>query len=70
MTKKVDYQALSQELEAVLAALQRPDVSVDEAVTLYEQGLKLAAALETQVKDAENTIQKLKLQHGGDVSNA
>ncbi|HSX34153.1 MAG TPA: exodeoxyribonuclease VII small subunit [Candidatus Saccharimonadales bacterium] len=66
MTKKADYQALSQELETVLAALQRPDVQVDEAVKLYEQGLKLAAALEGQVKDAENTIQKLKLQYGGD----
>lgn len=70
MTKKVDYQALSQELETVLAALQRPDVQVDEAVKLYEQGLKLAAALEGQVKDAENVIQKLKLQYGGDHGNA
>jgi len=70
MTKKQDYQALSQELESVLAALQRPDVHVDEAVTLYEQGLKLAAALEGQVKDAENVIKKLKLQYGEDGNNA
>lgn len=70
MTKKVDYQTLGQELESVLAALQRSDVQVDEAVKLYEQGLKLAADLEDHVKDAENTIRKLKLQYGGDNANA
>jgi exodeoxyribonuclease VII small subunit len=65
-TKQEDYQTLSQELEAVLAALQRPDVQVDEAVKLYEQGLKLAAALEAHLKLAENKIQKLKLQAAGE----
>jgi exodeoxyribonuclease VII small subunit len=64
MTKKADYQTVSQELEAVLAALQRPDIQVDEAVKLYEQGLKLAAALEAHLQEAENKIQKLKLQTG------
>jgi len=39
---------------------------VDEAVKLYEQGLKLAAALEAHLKLAENKIQKLKLQAAGE----
>lgn len=63
-TKTEDYQTLSTELEQVLAALQQPDVRVDEAVKLYEQGLKLAARLETHLQAAENKIQKLKLQAG------
>jgi exodeoxyribonuclease VII small subunit len=62
MTKQTDYQTLSQELESVLTALQQPDVQVDEAVKLYEQGLKLTTALEVHLKQAENKIQKLKLQ--------
>lgn len=62
MTKQVDYQTLNQELEVVLAALQRPDVQVDEAVKLYEQGLKIASQLEAHLKRATNEIQKLKLQ--------
>jgi exodeoxyribonuclease VII small subunit len=57
-----DYQTLSRELEVVLTALQQPDVQVDEAVQLYEHGLKLAAALEKHLKQAENRIQKLQLQ--------
>jgi exodeoxyribonuclease VII small subunit len=65
MTKKAteaDYQTLSAELDGILAALQQPDVPVDEAVTLYEQGLTLVAACEKHLNLAENKLTKLKLQ--------
>lgn len=60
-----DYQALSDKLENVMARLQAPDIRVDEAVELYEEGLKLVAALEKHLKQAENKIEKLKLQSKG-----
>lgn len=63
MTKETDYQTLYEQLDAVLAKLQAPDVHVDEAVKLYEEGLKLVDALEKHLKQAENKIEKLKLQH-------
>ena len=59
--KQADYQTLSAELDGVLAALQQPDVQVDEAVKLYEQGLKLVAQCEQHLKQAENKLTKLKL---------
>lgn len=59
---KKDYQTLSGQLETVLDKLQTPDVQVDEAVKLYEEGLKLIAALEKHLEQAENKIEKLKLQ--------
>lgn len=58
-----DYQTLSNQLEDVLVKLQAPDVHVDEAVKLYEEGLKLIAALEKHLEQAENKIEKLKLQN-------
>jgi exodeoxyribonuclease VII small subunit len=61
MTKAKNYQTLSLELDEVLAKLQQPDVRVDQAVTLYEQGLKLITELEKQLSEAENKIEKLKL---------
>lgn len=61
-TKKTDYQTLSAELDGVLSALQAPDVQVDEAVKLYQQGLQLVAQLEKHLQQAENTLTKLKLQ--------
>jgi len=61
MSKTNDYQRLSLDLDEVLAKLQQPNVQVDEAVKLYEQGLKLIAQLEKQLEQAENTIKKLQL---------
>jgi exodeoxyribonuclease VII small subunit len=64
MTKTADdYQTLYEQLDTVLAKLQAPDVHVDEAVKLYEEGLELVDALEKHLKQAENKIEKLKLQH-------
>lgn len=65
MAAEVNYQELSGQLEAVLTRLQAPDVQVDEAVQLYEDGLRFIAALETYLAEAENTIEKLKLQSKG-----
>ena len=63
--EKQDYQVLSEKLDDVLAKLQAPDVHVDQAVMLYEQGLRLLAALEKHLKQAENKIEKLKAQSKG-----
>lgn len=54
------YQSLSAELDAVLAKLQDPEVKVDDAVKLYEQGARLVAQLEKQLQTAENKLTKLK----------
>jgi exodeoxyribonuclease VII small subunit len=61
MTKKT-YQDLSSELDDVLNRLQASDIQVDDAVKLYDQGLKLVAELETHLVQAENKLKKLKLQ--------
>jgi exodeoxyribonuclease VII small subunit len=61
MPKSNDYQRLSLDLDEVLAKLQQPNIQVDEAVKLYEQGLKLIDQLEKQLELAENTIKKLQL---------
>jgi exodeoxyribonuclease VII small subunit len=61
---KDSYQTLSAQLDDVLAKLQQPDIGVDEAVQLYEQGLKLIKQCESQLTVAENKIEKLKLQAG------
>lgn len=65
MTEKEDYQALSGKLETVMTRLQAPDIRVDEAVKLYEEGLRLIAVLEKHLATAENKIEKLKLQSKG-----
>lgn len=63
-TKQADYQTTSQELDMVLNALQQPDVAVDEAVKLYEKGMKLVEQLEHHVANAENKLEKVRLRLG------
>ena len=58
-----DYASLNAELDEVMNHLQQPDIQVDEAVKLYEKGLRLADQLETHVQEAENKVQQLQLQH-------
>ena len=55
------YQTLSAELDGILSKLAAPDVAVDEAVKLYEQGTKLVQALEKHVAAAENTLEKVRV---------
>jgi len=54
-----DYQTLSARLDEVLAAMQAPDITVDEAIALYKEGSGLVEALQKYLKDAENRITKL-----------
>ena len=65
MAKAKDYQALSLELDELLARLQQPGIQVDEAVKLYEQGLQLIEQLEKHLAQAENKIEQLKLAATG-----
>ncbi len=59
MSKELDYRALSDELETIVAALQQDDIDVDVAMQKYERGLELIKALEKYLMTAENKIEKL-----------
>jgi exodeoxyribonuclease VII small subunit len=54
-----NYQQISRELDEILSAIQQPDVTIDEALKLFERGQKLLIELETYLKSAENKIRKL-----------
>lgn len=56
---KPTYQQLSAKLDVVLSQLQEPDVDVDQALKLYEEGLQLAKKCEAHLKRAENKLTKL-----------
>ncbi len=54
-----DYHTLNKRLDEVLAAMQSPDVSVDEAIALYKEGSSLVEALQKYLQDAEIRVTKL-----------
>jgi exodeoxyribonuclease VII small subunit len=63
--KKLDYQALSAELDEILARLQSGEVNIDEALPAYERGMALVKELETYLKTAENQVTELKAKLQG-----
>ena len=60
MTKEINYQELSSELDTILAQLQTDDVDIDKAIKLYERGIEISKQLETYLKTAQNKVTKLK----------
>lgn len=59
MAKSKTYRELSEELDEVLAGLQNPELDVDEAAKMYQNGLQLVAQLEEHLAQAENKIRAI-----------
>ncbi len=57
---KYSYATLKAELDSVLAWFEQDDINLDEAVEKYKKGAELLTQLEAQLKEAENTIKKVK----------
>jgi len=47
------------QLETVVERLERGDLSLDESVRLFEDGMKLSAACKTELEQAEGRVQVL-----------
>ena len=56
------YQTLSKQLDEVLADLQDPSITIDDAIFRYETAMKLIGKLEKYLESAENRIQEIKTQ--------
>lgn len=59
-TNNKTYAELKSELDDVLFTLQQDNIDVDDALKTYEKGMELVAKLESQLKEAEIKIVKLK----------
>lgn len=59
-SKSKDYQAMSARLDEVMAEIAAPDVTIDQATTLYKEAMELIKDMEAYLKTAENKISTLK----------
>jgi exodeoxyribonuclease VII small subunit len=55
-----DYRAMAAELDAILEALQKSDLDIDEAVQAYTHGMEIVEELEKYLQSAENKVTKIK----------
>jgi exodeoxyribonuclease VII small subunit len=60
MTKQESYQELRAKLDDIVLQLQNTELDIDEAVKLYESGLKLTKQLEQHLQSAENQVSKIR----------
>jgi exodeoxyribonuclease VII small subunit len=59
MTKPLQFEASINALELVVAALEKGDVSLDDALKQFEQGIKLTRTCQTLLDKAEQHVEQL-----------
>lgn len=65
--KATNYQALSDELDGILAQLQGGELDIDKATAQYERGMAIVQQLQAYLKTAQNKVTRIKAKF--DTSN-
>lgn len=60
-----DFERKLTDLEAVVERLEQGDLSLEESVRLFEEGMKLSESCKQELEVAEGRIQILMQQAGG-----
>ena len=56
---KINFEKQMQRMEEIVDILEKGEVSLDESIKLYEEGLNLSKSLKNQLKEYENLINKI-----------
>ena len=59
MSENLTFEKSLEELENIVAKLEKEDCSLDEAIQLFEKGVRLTNACNTQLNDAKLKIDLL-----------
>jgi exodeoxyribonuclease VII small subunit len=60
-----NFEQSLKKLEAIVAQMERGDVSLEDSVKLFEEGTKLAEQCKQQLADAEGKVEILIKQRNG-----
>lgn len=59
MKEKIPFRKSMNRLEDIVVALEKNDMELEDAITLFEEGLQLVNSCDTQLKNFENKVQEL-----------
>lgn len=59
MEEKVPFRQSMSRLEEIIVQLEKNDMELEEAIGLFEEGLKLVNQCDGQLKNFENKVQEL-----------
>lgn len=59
MEEKLPFKKAMRRLEEIVDALEKNEIELEEAITLFEEGLQLVNSCDGQLKNFENKVQAL-----------
>jgi len=67
-TKKTpNFEKSLEELESMVTKLESGDLTLEQSLKTFEQGIKLTRSCQTALQDAEQKVEVLLKQEGGDL---
>ncbi len=67
--KKQTFEQSMKRLEQIISELERNDRSLDETISLFEEGLGLVHDCDATLKEFENRIDEIMKKNGGSDEN-
>ena len=59
MEQKLPCKQSMSRLEEIIAALEKNEIELEDAIALFEEGLQLVNSCDSQLKNFENRVQEL-----------
>ena len=59
MEQKLPFKQSMSRLEEIIAALEKNEIELEDAIALFEEGLQLVNSCDSQLKYFENRVQEL-----------
>ena len=63
--EKVTFEDALQELEGIVASLERGEVSLDDAIAAFERGTQLKSHCQARLEEARMKVEKIKVPDSG-----
>ncbi len=63
--EKVTFEDALQELESIVASLERGEVSLDDAIVAFERGTQLKSHCQARLEEARLKVEKIKVPAAG-----
>ena len=59
MSEKLPFKQSMQRLEEIIGMLEKNEIELEEAISLFEEGLKLVNSCDSQLKNFESKVEEL-----------
>lgn len=66
----VTFEEALQELESIVASLERGEVSLDDAIAAFERGTQLKSHCQARLEEARMKVEKIKVPAAGAVPDS